>query len=254
MKLYKITFSPTGGTKKVADAVASAWNCPHDEIDLTNPHYPFSDIDIDSNSVCLIAVPSFGGRVPKTAASALSRIKGNNAYAVLIVVYGNRAYDDTLCELKNILCNSGFICTGAVTAIAEHSIMRQFAAGRPNTSDIKELNEFGQKIKNKIENNTSFDKIALPGNRPYREYNGLPLKPKADKKCNNCGICAELCPTGAISKENPHILDDNKCITCMKCISICPQKARKLNNLLVNIASRKLKKICTTPKNNELFL
>ena len=43
----------------------------------------------------------------------------------LIVVYGNRAYDDTFVELQDVLTGAGFVCIAAVAATAEHSIMRQ---------------------------------------------------------------------------------------------------------------------------------
>ena len=55
-------------------------------------------------------------------------MKGGSARAILITVYGNRAYDDTFAELQDILQNAGFSCIAAIAAIAEHSIMHQFAA------------------------------------------------------------------------------------------------------------------------------
>ncbi len=39
MKVYNIFFSPTGGTKKVADELVSAWNGDVDEIDLIKENY-----------------------------------------------------------------------------------------------------------------------------------------------------------------------------------------------------------------------
>ena len=49
----------------------------------------------------VIAVPSYGGRVPQVAVDRISEIKGNGAKAVLLCVYGNRAYEDTLTELED---------------------------------------------------------------------------------------------------------------------------------------------------------
>ena len=54
------------------------------------------------------------------------------------MVYGNRAYDDTLLELKTRLKRAGFRCAAAVAAVAEHSIMCQFATGRPDPGDLAE--------------------------------------------------------------------------------------------------------------------
>lgn len=44
--------------------------------------------------VCMISVPSYGGRFPAVAVSRLQQMRGNGASAVLIVVYGNRDYDE----------------------------------------------------------------------------------------------------------------------------------------------------------------
>ena len=52
-------------------------------------------------------------------------MKGNKAKAVLVAVYGNRAYEDTLLELKEQVDLCGFHVTAAVSAVAEHSIMHQ---------------------------------------------------------------------------------------------------------------------------------
>ncbi len=64
----------------------------------------------------------------------INKIKGNGAKAVAVVVYGNRDYDDTLLELKNVLEENGFVVGAMVAAIAEHSIARNLAAGRPDKS------------------------------------------------------------------------------------------------------------------------
>ena len=52
-------------------------------------------------------------------------------------------------ELQEEVEKQGFVCVAAVAAIAEHSIMHQFAAKRPD-GDKKELREFGEKIQQKI--------------------------------------------------------------------------------------------------------
>ena len=67
----------------------------------------------------------------------LKKFHGTKTRTVLVVSYGNRAYDDTLRELAEFVEKNGFFCIAAITAVAEHSIMHQFAAGRPDASDKK---------------------------------------------------------------------------------------------------------------------
>ena len=107
----------------------------HLEIDLLPSDGSYDSLELHREDVCFIAMPSYGGRIPKTAAERLVRIKGGGAKAVLVCVYGNRAYEDTLIELKDRAEDAGFIVYGAVAAVAEHSIMRKFAAGRPDEKD-----------------------------------------------------------------------------------------------------------------------
>ena len=253
MAIYTISFSPTGGTKKVADRLAKNFGPEVQEIDLTNAAAEDTRFSCCPDDICVVAVPSFGGRVPAPAVSRLASMTGNGARAVLAAVYGNRAYEDTLLELKDTLVNAGFRCVAAVAAVAEHSIMHQFASGRPNQEDLEELDRFARQIKEAMEAGVSTD-IHVPGDTPYKEYHTIPLTPKAGKNCTGCGLCAERCPVRAIPADDPAQTDSKKCISCMRCVSICPEQARAVSKLLLAGAVQKLKKACAGSKRNELFL
>ena len=196
MSVYSILFSPTGGTKKVADCLTEGFGLEMREIDLTNPAADFSSFPFTADDICVVAVPSFGRRVPAPAVSRLANMSGNGARAVLAVVYSNRAYEDTLLELKDTLIQAGFCCVAAVATVAGHSIMRQYASGCPDQEGLAELGQFARQIRAAIEAETAPSSVKVPGNMPYREYNGVPLKPKAGKNCTSCGLCAEKCPVG----------------------------------------------------------
>ena len=131
MKGYEISFSPTGGTQRAAGILAERLLDAIVPVDLTDGREDFSSISLGKGDVAVIAVPSYGGRAPGTAVQRLSVIKGNGASAILVCVYGNRAYEDTLAELRDTAQSAGFHVICAVAAVAEHSIARQFAAGQP---------------------------------------------------------------------------------------------------------------------------
>lgn len=254
MKLFEMVFSPTGGTRKVCKVLAKEFQGEKIKIDLMQGKSSRNKEEITEEDICLIAVPSFGGRVPAPAVKNLKKLNGNHSKAVLVAVFGNRAYDDTLLELQDIAEESGFVCIAAIAAIAEHSIMHQFGSGRPDKQDKEELKKYAVHIFHLLSKGQTFRTLTVPGKRPYREYKGLPLHPKAGKSCNKCGKCAGVCPVGAIKKDNPKGTDNEKCITCMGCIAACPKNARKLNPILLEAATSKMKKICSTRKENEFIM
>ncbi len=45
-------------------------------------------------------------------------------------------------------------------------------------------------------------------------------------RCNQCGICADICPVGNIIMED-YPVAGNKCEYCMRCVSMCPRRAIK---------------------------
>lgn len=256
MNIVQIVFSPTGGTQRVVDMITSEWGNSINKIDLTDAEFDYTSLSLEKDDVAVISVPSYGGRVPTTAAQRISRIHGNQTRCVIVCVYGNRAYEDTLVELNDIVQQSGFKVIAAISAIAEHSIMHQYATGRPDQKDEQELHSFARNILQKIDNdNTSGGALLqIPGKHPYKKAGGAGLVPKADKNCINCGLCAQNCPTQAINGANVKTADSKKCISCMRCVSQCPQSARKVNGVMVSAAALAIKKACSERKNNELFI
>ena len=248
MNTVEIIFSPTGGTEKVANILGGHWSENTVKIDLSDVKTDFSKCIIDKEDQVLIAMPSFGGRAPTVAIERLKKIAGNGAKCTLVCVYGNRAYEDTLVEMEDAAKESGFQVVAAVTAVAEHSIMPQYAAGRPDASDKKQLEQFAEQIAGKTE-----AVVSIPGNRPYKKAGGAGLVPKPTKDCVKCGMCAERCPVQAIDPAS-FTADAKKCISCMRCVKQCPEKARNINGAMVSIAAMAIKKACSVRKENELFL
>lgn len=253
MKMNQIYFSPTGSTQKVVQLLAEVWKEEQHSIDISISKKDYTGYSFEKDELCIIGVPSFGGRVPAIALSRLKQMKAMGTPAILVVTFGNRDYDDTLLELKDAVMESGFHVVAAIAAVTQHSIMPKFGEGRPDSSDQKEVVDFAQKVKEALENGTDLPEVAVKGNHPYREYNGLPFKPSSDKKCNNCGLCASSCPVDAIPADNPSKIEKDLCITCMRCVTICPQHARKLNPLMLFAAEQKMQKACSARKSNSFF-
>lgn len=241
MANFGFYFSPTGGTKKVTEILTS---CLEDVRMVDVTLHPASQ-ELTENDICIVSVPSYGGRVPAIALERLASVRGNGAKAIAVVAFGNRAIDDTLLELKNGLEKLGFQVVAGMEAVAEHSIIRDFGAGRPDAEDEKELKAFMASI------DYSNTALSVPGNFPYKAFGGVPMVPSAGSSCTGCGICEKECVTGAIQGKST---DKHKCISCMRCISVCPSGARKLNSVMVLAAKQGLKKACGGRKENKLYI
>ena len=180
MKLYNLVFSPTGGTKKVADCLSGVLEVDITTVDLTDSKQNFNDVSLIKEDVAVIAVPSYGGRVPVAAAERLGVVRGNGARAILVCVYGNRAYEDTLVELDDVAKQAGFQVIAAVAAVVEHSIVRRFAAGRPSAQDAERLSGFAKQIQQKLLTEDTSEP-TIPGNRPYKKAGKVSMTPKPHK-------------------------------------------------------------------------
>jgi len=248
MKVVEIVFSPTGGTEKVAHIISRQWSENAVKIDLSVSKTDFAKCEIEKEDMIMIAMPSFGGRAPAIAIERLKQIAGNGAKCVLVCVYGNRAYEDTLVEMEDAAKECGFNVIAAIAAVAEHSIIPQYAANRPDASDEAQLADFADRILQK-----DGDVATIPGNRPYKKGGGASLVPKVTRDCVKCGLCAERCPVQAIAPET-FAADSQKCISCMRCVRQCPHNARKVSGAMVSAAAMAIKKACSVRKENELFL
>ncbi|MEY8722020.1 4Fe-4S binding protein [Bacteroides stercorirosoris] len=248
-EVHLICFSPTRTSKQVGEAIVRGTGLTN--IITTDLTLQAAEVDVAEDALTVIAVPVYGGKVAPLAMERLRGIRASGTPVVLVVVYGNRAYEKALIELDAFASTRGFKVIAGATFIGEHSYSTErhpVAAGRPDAYDLQYAEEFGAKLRTKI--NAAVDMEHLYPvdvnriQRPRQPFlplfkflrrviklrkSGMPLPrvPEVNAElCTHCGICAAHCPSGAIIKGDECNTIAEKCIKCCACVKGCPFKAR----------------------------
>lgn len=235
MRINVVYFSPTHTTHKIVETLAQTMNGELDVekityFDLTLPGGRAGDAPVfENDDVLILGMPVYGGRVPALMEPFLAELKAYGQKAIIVAVYGNRAYEDALREMKDVLAVNGFTVIAAGAFIGEHSLSRRLAAGRPDTADVALAREFAAKAIAKI-TAAEAAMVDVPGDYPYKERGpALVMGPCTTEACYGCMLCANNCPTAAISMEDPRIADGALCIRCCACVKGCPVEAKLFN-------------------------
>jgi ferredoxin/flavodoxin len=258
-----IYFSATGTTRKVLTSVAEGIAIEDVEhIDLTLPEEAQQTIPPFSDELVIIGAPVYGGRLPVDAIDRFKQLKANNTLAVLIVVYGNREFEDALLELKKLAIELGFNPIAGGAFIGEHSFATTdvpIANGRPDSLDVQQAMDFGSKI---IGNVTALQspeaqmELDVPGRFPYeaRGVRSMAVSPVTkEDTCTICGTCASVCPKAAISINGSVVTQIELCIRCCACIKNCPTGARVMEDSMWKTIASWLNENCSARKEPQFF-
>lgn len=255
-----IAFSPTGTTRTVIGAVAEGIGAPASAFDLTLPdiHTPAP------GEIAVIGTPVYAGRVPETAAVRLRRhVRGMGRPAVLVVVYGNRAFEDALLELRDLALELGFVPVAGAAFIGEHSFSTPqwpVAEGRPDAADRDKAIAFGRSVRDlldRISHPDDLRPLKVPGNLPYRQgVQPSNICPETDARiCVLCGECARFCPSGAITLTEDSVLTEGAlCLRCCACTRVCPAGARVMRHEKILEFGRMLSTQYAQRREPEFFL
>ena len=269
-RIYAIYFSATGNTRRACTVMARAAAGPAglvpETIDFTTPGCRKKTHVFSAGDLVLFGTPVYAGRVPNVLLNYIrTGFVGNGAFAVPLVTYGNRAYDDALYELSSLLTDDGFSIAAAAAIPAQHAFTAKLAAGRPDAEDLAALRAFGGRLYEKIsadDYTAPLLQLPCPNKltgyyRPLSEdgtaVNFLHAKPLANPDlCEGCCMCAVLCPMEAIPRSEP-MTTTGTCIHCHACITRCPRKARSLPDEGYLSHIRRLEQTCSGRKEIEYF-
>ncbi|WP_300455904.1 4Fe-4S binding protein [Desulfobacula sp.] len=266
MNIEKTTllyFSPTSTTRIILEEIARGMGKEAlAVIDITKPEMRTQPAPEFGNDLVLMGAPVYGGRLPKDAAEYFKTVRASGSLAVLVVLYGNREFEDALLELKDIAVADGFSPLAAGAFIGEHSFSNNeflIAANRPDEDDLEKAFSFGKQIArllDHVQTLTDFSCVDVPGNFPYKD--GMSMGPfsfiEITDDCDNCGICVTACPENAIDETRTYSTLEDLCIYCCACIKACPQQARILKDGPIKDKAKWLFETCARRKEPQIFL
>ncbi|BHH81922.1 4Fe-4S binding protein [Desulforhopalus sp. 52FAK] len=254
-----VFYSPTQTSQKIALAICAGatTNQSVQQINLTQPSQVKATVA--ANELAIIAVPVYAGRVAPVARERLNNITGNNSPAILVVLYGNREFEDALIELKDIVEAQSFNVIAASAFIGEHSFATAelpIANDRPDEIDLSIAHDFGTKVMQKLTESQTAAPVTVPGNIPYKDgMPNLPFAPIVDtENCTQCEECLAVCPTGAIQLKDTIEINPEDCTFCCACIKTCPVTCITITNTPMAEKAEALHTNCQTRKEPELFI
>lgn len=256
---YSFCFSPTRTTHRVVAALAQALDMPTVDVDLTRAAAPASEIGADD--LAILAAPVYVGRIPALALERMASVRGNGTPAVIVVVYGNRAFEGAACELAAWARSRGFRPVAAAAFVGEHSYSTPatpIAVGRPDSDDLAAAAAFGARIREKLRSGdlreVSVERLKTPrtplltllcfiGSVIALKWSMRGTKATAvpgveAAECTRCGRCAALCPTQAIARGDELHTDPTRCIRCCACVKGCPAGARRYDTPFAALLAR----------------
>ena len=250
-KVRLVFFSPTHTSRKVGEAIARGYAPKETEVcDLTHGALQPAE-SVKEDTLTVIAVPVYGGHVSPLALVRMKDLHADGAPAIIVVLYGNRAYEKALEELDAFATHQGFKVIAGGTFVGEHSYSSErypVAAGRPDAADLEYAELFGKKVRTKVSAAESLEKLYVVDvrriQRPSQPFfplfrflrkvvklrkSGTPMPriPQGNaERCTHCGRCVEACPAQAIVKGDECNTIAERCIKCCACVKQCPQGAR----------------------------
>lgn len=216
---------------------------------------------LPADAAAVFAVPVYGGRVAPAALERLQEIRGEGTPAVVLAVYGNRAFGTAVAQLAAFVAERGFVPVAAGAFVGEHSYSTPgtpIAEGRPDTQDLAEAAAFGARIGRKLAHGETgpidaaklrephtpllsklrFIRFVL-GYRRRQKRTPAVLLPAGDAaRCTQCGRCVALCPTQAIARGDELHTDPTRCIRCCACVKGCAFGARTFETPFAAVLSR----------------
>jgi ferredoxin/flavodoxin len=251
IKVFIAYFSPAGSTRHVAGVLEKQFQTLGAEVssfDLGAGNKGVAATisqkmaSSEAKSCLFVGSPVYVSHAVPLVMECIAGLAENpEAFAVPFVTWGGACSGISLFEMGRELINKKFTLLGAAKILAVHSLMWQLedplGGGHPDADDIRLVEELVNHIHRKLskanpkgieldhlayqtqENHAEMEKVGLQTAKSH-----MPERTIDTDLCNQCQICAELCPADAVT-FTPYPEFGHGCVLCFNCMKKCPERA-----------------------------
>jgi ferredoxin/flavodoxin len=246
-KVFIVYFSPAGSTRHVARVMEKRFKelgiepslfdlAENSELSQVIPE------QIQGDSCLIVGSPVYVSHAAPPIMQFIARLTPvAAASAVPFVTWGGASSGIALFEMARELHKTGFNILGAAKVMAVHSLMWQLedplGEGHPDSEDDRMVQKLIDEINRKMQSDSSkgidLSDLAYQKEEIHAEMEKMslevakahmPMREVDEELCNQCEICAEVCPRAAVAFV-PYPTFGETCIYCFNCMRNCPEGA-----------------------------
>lgn len=202
---------------------------------------------IDAQVIGLVFPVHIWG-VPGRVLSFLDQLRKMSPQYIFAVANNAGQVANTLVQLHKVMDSKGMILSSGWSVVLPSnyipwggpgSVKKQnklFAAARIKVSAI--AREVLNRVEQPVEKGPLWERLLFTWiyNYSFPYVPRMDEKFRVDERCNNCGLCIELCPVNNIVMQDNRLIWQNQCEQCLACIQWCPQEALQYGKRTVKFA------------------
>jgi ferredoxin/flavodoxin len=250
-RVFVVYFSPSGSTRHVARVMEKRFK----ELGIDPSLFDLAENSelsqviseqIRGDSCLIVGSPVYASHAAPPIMQFISELSPvASASAVPFVTWGGASSGIALFEMARELQKAGFKILGAAKVMAVHCLMWQLenplGEGHPNSEDERMVQELIDEVNRKMQSHNSkgieLSYLAYQKKEIHAEMEKMslevakahmPVREVDEELCNQCEICAEVCPTAAVALV-PYPAFGETCVYCFSCMRNCPEGAIKAN-------------------------